>query len=70
MVLTAAQKTAFFEDADQMDIPHATVLELRNEGINTLDDLEEFDKEQLDQIAQNLRRPAGGVAAFTFGAKS
>ena len=70
MVLTVAHTTAFFEDTDQMAIPHATVLELRNEGINTLDDLEEFDKEQLDQIAQNLLRPAGGVAAFTFGANS
>ena len=30
----------------------------------------EFDKDQLDQIAQNLRRPAGGGNALTFGAKS
>ena len=70
MVLTAAQTTAFFEDNDQMAIPNATVVELQNEGIQTVDDLEEFDKDQLDQIAQNLRRPAGGAAAFTFGAKS
>ena len=70
MVLTAAQTTQFFENAHQMAIPHATVVELQNEGINTVDDLAEFDKDQLDQIAQNLRRPAGGAAAFTFGAKS
>ncbi len=38
MVLTAAQTTLFFEGADQMAIPNATVLELVNEGINTVDD--------------------------------
>ena len=70
MVLTAAQTTQFFENPAQMAIPHDTVLELQNEGINDVDDLAEFDKDQLDQIAQNLRRPAGGAAAFTFGAKS
>ena len=70
MVLTAAQTTSFFENANQMAIPHATVMELRNEEINTMDDLEEFDKDQLDQVAQNLRRPAHGGAAFTLGAKS
>ena len=70
MVLTAAQTTQFFENALQMAIPHATVVELQNEGINTVDDLAEFDKDQLDQIAQNLRRPAGGAAAFALGAKS
>ena len=59
MVLTAAQTTAFFEDADQMAIPHATAVELQNEGINTVNDLEKFDKDQLDQIAQNIRRPSG-----------
>jgi hypothetical protein len=74
MVLTAAQTTAFFENADQMAIPNATVMELVNEGINTVDDLAEFDKETIDQIANNLRRPAVEPAAgghhFVFGAKS
>jgi hypothetical protein len=73
MVLTAAQTTQFFEAADQMAIPNATVLELVNEGIDTVDDLAEFDKETIDQIANNLRRPAVAPAAgthFVFGAKS
>ena len=74
MVLTAAQTTAFFENAAQMAIPNATVLELANEGINTVDNLAEFDKETIDQIASNLRRPAVAPAAgghhFVFGAKS
>jgi hypothetical protein len=74
MVLTAGQTTAFFEAADQMAIPHATVLELVNEGIDTVDDLAEFENETIDQIANNLRRPAVAPAAgghhFVFGAKS
>ena len=54
MVLTAAQTTSFFEDANQMAIPHATVIELQNEGIVSVDDLDEFDKDDLEQITHNL----------------
>jgi hypothetical protein len=39
MVLTGAQTTLFFEHADQMAIPNATVVQLEQEGINTVDDL-------------------------------
>src|SRR4051812_38687613 len=85
MVLTAAQTTAFFEQAAQMGIPHATVVKLGEEGIDTFDDLVNFDKETIKQIADNLRRPAGRVPdpnpgavagatiptpPFVFGAKS
>jgi hypothetical protein len=69
MVLTAAQTTAFFENADQMAIPNATVLQLVAEGIDSVDDLSEFDKDTISQIASNLRRPAAGNH-FVFGAKS
>ena len=69
MVLTAAQVTAFFEDAAQMAIPNATVVQLANEGINTVDDLSEFDKTSIEAIAHNLRRPPAGNP-FVFGAKS
>jgi hypothetical protein len=41
MVLTAAQTSLFFENAAQMAIPNATVLELVNEGIDTVVDLSE-----------------------------
>jgi hypothetical protein len=54
MVLTAAQTTAFFENAAQMAISNATVIELVNEGINTVDDLSEFDKDTIGKIAYNL----------------
>ena len=69
MVLTVAQRTAFFENADQMAIPNAMVVQLVVEGINTVDDLSEFDKDTIQQIASNLRRPPAGNP-FVFGAKS
>jgi hypothetical protein len=85
MVYTAAQLTAFFEEAGQMGIPHETRVQLATEGIVTVDDLSEFDEDNLKQIADNLRRPSGRVPidpvndpqgptmstpAFVFGAKS
>ena len=85
MVITAAQTTSFFENADQMGVQHATVIQLALEGIQTVDDLADFDKEALQQLADNLRRPGGRVPnpdpgaaagstiptpAFIFGAKS
>ena len=36
MVLTAAQTTAFFENPDQMGIPHATMVQIQQEGFNRL----------------------------------
>jgi hypothetical protein len=85
MPLTAAQTTVFFEHAAQMGIPNAKVVQLQAEGIGSVDDLVDFDKDTIEQIAANLRRPAGRVpdpnpaaaAGFTvptppfvFGAKS
>ena len=70
MVLTTAQTTAFFEDATRIAIPHNTVVQLQVEEIDTVYDLLDFDKDALDQVANNLRRPGGGAAAFVFGAKS
>ena len=68
-----------------MGIQHATVVQLALEGVQTVDDLADFDKEALQQLADNLRRPGGWVPnpdpgaaagstiptpAFGFGAKS
>ena len=61
MVLTAAQTAAFFQEAAQMGIPHVTVLQLQQEGIMTVDDLTALDKDSLQQLANNLRRPGGRV---------
>ena len=53
MVLTAAQTTAFFENPDQMGIPHATMVQMQQEGIQSLADLADFEKESLQQLADN-----------------
>ena len=68
MVFTAAQRTAFFKNNDQMGIPHATVVQLQNEGITHPDDLVDFDTDMIKQIADNLRRPAGRIPDPTPGA--
>eukprot|EP00957_Ditylum_brightwellii_P058804 4458028-Ditylum_brightwellii.AAC.1 len=85
MPLTATQTASFFEDVDQMNISHATVVQLVNKGINAVVDLADFDKSSIKQIAENLKRPAGRIPdptpgaapgttiptpLFTFGAKS
>jgi hypothetical protein len=57
MDLTASQTTAFFENEDQMGIPHATFVQLATEGITSVIDLADFDKESLQQLADILRRP-------------
>eukprot|EP00957_Ditylum_brightwellii_P116908 8918703-Ditylum_brightwellii.AAC.1 len=71
MVLTNAQTTALFEDNDQMAIPHNTVIHFVNKGILTVDDLEEFQKTDIEQIAANLRRSiVPGAPLLVLGAKS
>ena len=69
---------------NQMGIPHATVIQLQQEGIDNVDNLADFDKDTLSQLADNLRCPgrqvpdpnpmatAGAMIptpAFTFGTK-
>ena len=49
MVVTAVQTTAFFENPDQMGIPHAMVIQLQVEGITGIQDLADFDKDTLQQ---------------------
>ena len=85
MVITAAQTMAFFENPDQMGIPHATVVQLQVEGITGIHDLADFDKDTLQQLTDNLRKPAGLIPdpnpaaaaggtiptpSFVFGMKS
>ena len=85
MVLTAGQTTAFFENNDQMGIPHETMVKLQHEGIQSVADLADFDKTSLQQLADNLRKPGGRIPdpnpnaaavatiptpAFIYGAKS
>ena len=85
MVLTAAQTTAFFENPDKMVIPHATMEQMQQEGIQLVANLADFEKQSLQQLADNLRKSGGRIAdpnpnaalgatipipAFTYGDKS
>ena len=47
MVLTNAQITVFWTDNAQMALPVATFHQLSVEGIQTVDDLLDFDKDSL-----------------------
>ena len=85
MVLTQLQTTAFFENPDQLGIPHETMVQIQQEGIQAVADLADFEKQELQQLADNLRKPGGRIPdpnpnaapgatiptpAFTYGAKS
>jgi predicted RecB family nuclease len=54
MPLTAALNTAFFKQDAQMGIPNETVVQLQQEGITTVDDLVDFDKDTMGQISADL----------------
>ena len=61
MVLMAAQTTTFFGDDEQMGVPHTTVIQLQTEGITTVGDLADFEKDSLHQLADNLHYPEGRI---------
>ena len=61
MVWNNAQITSFFTDATQMAVPVATVDGLAMEGIDDVDDLLDFDDEDLKTVMDNLRKPAGTI---------
>ena len=61
IVLMAAQTTTFFEDDEQMGIPHTTVIQLQTEGITTVRDLADFEKDSLQQLTDNLHHPGGRI---------
>ena len=54
MVLTAAQRTAFFEHNDQLGIPHATFVQMGIEGISNKNDLLDFTEDTIKQLVDNL----------------
>ena len=68
-----------------MGIPHAMVIQLQTEGITTVGDLADFEKDSLQKLVDNLHCPGGRIPgpspnaatratipmpAFTFSAKS
>ena len=61
---TPAQTTAFFTEGRQMAIPLATVNGgLMQEGITTVEDLEEFNDDDLKAVRDNLKKPSGTIPA-------
>ena len=44
-----------------MGIPHVTMVQLQAEGITSVSDLADFNKDSLQQLADNLRRPGGRI---------
>jgi hypothetical protein len=58
MPFTAAKIVLFFEDQAYMALTCHTATALAAEGIAIPDDLSEFDKEGMDSIYGNLRKPA------------
>ena len=67
MVFTANQTTAFFTAADQMAIPAATVAKLADEGISSVSDLADVDKDMIVAIAKQFRQSNPPIV---LGAKS
>ena len=61
MVLTAAQTTVFFESPDHLGIPHETMVQIQREGIQVVADLADFEKHELQQLADNLMEPRGRI---------
>ena len=85
MVITANQVRLFFHADNQMAIPVATIVQLVQEGIEHPDNLQDFDKDSLKDVANNLRNTGGMIPypdpnaqanatistpPFVFGAKS
>src|SRR6056300_858215 len=54
---TAETTKKFFEDADQMALNSRTVGALKEEGIEEVQDLLEFKKDDLTAVFENLRKP-------------
>jgi hypothetical protein len=61
MVFTAAQVTNFFEDPNQMAIPHQTRVKLAEEGIQHPSDLRIFKADGFKRLAGSLRHPGGTI---------
>ena len=66
-----------------MGIPRETMVQMQREGIQMVADLPDFEKQSLQQLADNLRKPGGRIPdpnpnaapgatiptpAFTYGA--
>ena len=61
MAFSAAQLTAFWTNAPQMNISAEQRIKLQAQGLSTIDDFEHFDEETLDAAFKNLKFSQNGV---------
>ena len=61
MVLTVNQVTMFFKNDAYMGILYDTRVRIQVEGITTVPDLEDFNKEGIKQIAEMMKCPGGRI---------
>ena len=81
VVFTNTHQTTLFDNANQMALPHATVVQVINKGINNPLHLSELNKLSINQIADallcsqgrgvDLNNPSATIHTppFAFGAK-
>ena len=68
MAFSAAQLTAFWTNAPQMNISALQRIKLQVQGLSTIDEFEHFDEETLDTAFKNLKfsqNSVSGVPAVT-----
>ena len=63
MVLTGPQMNAFHLNPDQMGVTAAAKAQLAQEGLDSVDDLAEFDEKSLLQACKNARAAGHSVDA-------
>ena len=68
MILTALQIQEFLKNGDYMGIRRDTFVQIQNEGIYTITDLVDFDKDTINKISDNLRRTSGRIEDPNLGA--
>ena len=62
MVFNAGQNTSFFENGPQMNLPHSVRLRLQQEGLQVVEDFQDFRDDDLIQAFKNMRTPIPGVS--------
>ena len=65
MVLTIAQTTSFFTDADQLGLTADQRARLQNEGLLDIEDLDNFDEDTLEAAIKNCSRSTPYQAEVT-----
>ena len=64
MAFSAAQLTAFWTNAPQMNISAGQRIKLQDQGLSTIEDFRHFDEETLDIAFKNLKFSQSGIPAI------